>query len=57
MVSAGLCFNKKFLKVRIPVYGKYVNQKEREEEENNLSGTLCCYGKTGLWELSCLNQD
>lgn len=55
-MSAGLCFNEKFLKIRIPVYGKHVNQKEGGEEENNLSGTLCCYGKTGLWESSCLNQ-
>lgn len=57
MVSAGLCFSNKFLKIKIPGYGKYVNKKWGEEEENNLSETLCCYGKAGLWELPCLNQD
>lgn len=39
------------------MYGKYVKKKWGEEEENSPSGALCCYGKTGLWELSSLDQD
>lgn len=39
------------------MYGKYVNKKWGEEEENSPSGALCCYGKTGLWELPSLDQD